>query len=37
MAQGRAPKAIDWFALEDRWTRDPGTLATEPTGDTGFR
>ncbi|MFD7708478.1 alpha-N-acetylglucosaminidase [Streptomyces sp. NPDC059786] len=31
---GRAPAAIDWFALEDRWTRDPGELATRPTGDT---
>ncbi|WP_338895349.1 alpha-N-acetylglucosaminidase [Streptomyces sp. TG1A-60] len=34
MEQGRAPEKIDWFALEDRWTRDPGPLATEPTGDT---
>ncbi|WP_200308508.1 alpha-N-acetylglucosaminidase [Streptomyces adelaidensis] len=34
LAQGRAPKKIDWFALEDRWTRDPGPLAAEPTGDT---
>lgn len=30
----RAPKKIDWFALEDRWTRNPGSLATRPTGDT---
>ncbi|UUU25923.1 alpha-N-acetylglucosaminidase [Streptomyces sp. DSM 40750] len=34
LKEGRAPKKIDWFALEDRWTRDPGPLATEPTGDT---
>lgn len=34
LAEGRAPKKIDWFALEDHWTRDPGPLATEPTGDT---
>ncbi|MGW1891465.1 alpha-N-acetylglucosaminidase [Streptomyces sp. NPDC002004] len=30
----RTPTAIDWFALEDRWTRNPGTLTTRPTGDT---
>lgn len=34
LAAGRAPKKIDWFALEDRWARNPGPLATEPTGDT---
>ncbi|PIM69338.1 alpha-N-acetylglucosaminidase [Streptomyces sp. JV178] len=34
LAEGRAPKKIDWFALEDRWTRNPGPLTTEPTGDT---
>lgn len=34
LKEGRAPKKIDWFALEDRWTRDPGPLATEPSGDT---
>lgn len=33
-AEGRKPAAVDWFALEDAWTRDPGPLATEPTGDT---
>ncbi|MFG2648521.1 alpha-N-acetylglucosaminidase [Streptomyces sp. NPDC048436] len=32
--EDRAPKAIDWFALEDGWIRDPGPLATHPTGDT---
>ncbi|GAA2248090.1 alpha-N-acetylglucosaminidase [Streptomyces ruber] len=30
---GAAPRT-DWFALEDRWTRAPGTLPTEVTGDT---
>ncbi|WP_128379974.1 alpha-N-acetylglucosaminidase [Streptomyces cavernae] len=34
LAEGRPPRAIDWFALEDRWTRDPGKLATRATGDT---
>ncbi|WP_033326810.1 alpha-N-acetylglucosaminidase [Streptomyces yerevanensis] len=34
LAEGRASKAIDWFALEDRWTREPGRLATRPVGDT---
>ena len=34
LREGRAPKKIDWFALEDRWTRNPGRLATLPTGDT---
>ncbi|MFE6161397.1 alpha-N-acetylglucosaminidase [Streptomyces sp. NPDC056486] len=34
LGEGRAPKAIDWFALEDGWIRDPGNLATRPTGDT---
>jgi alpha-N-acetylglucosaminidase len=34
LAGGRAPKKIDWFALEDHWTRDPGPLTTEPAGDT---
>jgi alpha-N-acetylglucosaminidase len=34
LGESRAPKAIDWFALEDGWIRDPGHLATRPTGDT---
>ncbi|MER6690875.1 alpha-N-acetylglucosaminidase [Streptomyces minutiscleroticus] len=34
LQNGRAPKEIDWFALEDRWTRAPGALAAEPSGDT---
>ncbi|MFG2497889.1 alpha-N-acetylglucosaminidase [Streptomyces sp. NPDC048441] len=34
LGEGRAPKAIDWFELEDGWIRDPGDLATRPTGDT---
>ncbi|MFI8930033.1 alpha-N-acetylglucosaminidase [Streptomyces sp. NPDC053474] len=32
--EGRAPESVDWFALEDRWLRDPGRLAVAPTGDT---
>ncbi|MER5305848.1 alpha-N-acetylglucosaminidase [Streptomyces lasiicapitis] len=35
--EGRDPKNLeetDWFALEDRWARDPGRLAARPTGDT---
>ncbi|MGW5863177.1 alpha-N-acetylglucosaminidase [Streptomyces sp. NPDC055239] len=34
LGEGRAPKAIDWFTLEDGWIRNPGKLATRPTGDT---
>ncbi|MPY61540.1 alpha-N-acetylglucosaminidase [Streptomyces spongiae] len=34
LREGREPKKTDWFALEDRWVRDPGPLATRPTGDT---
>ncbi|OON81639.1 alpha-N-acetylglucosaminidase [Streptomyces tsukubensis] len=34
LKEGREPKAVDWFALEDRWTRAPGRLATKPAGDT---
>jgi alpha-N-acetylglucosaminidase len=34
LREGRTPKEIDWFTLEDRWTRAPGQLATRPTGDT---
>ncbi|MFD9904137.1 alpha-N-acetylglucosaminidase [Streptomyces sp. NPDC059063] len=32
--EGREPEPVDWFALEDRWTRDPGRLAVRPAGDT---
>ncbi|WP_431037866.1 alpha-N-acetylglucosaminidase [Streptomyces sp. P6-2-1] len=32
LKEGRKPAAVDWFALEDRWTRSPGTLATRPRG-----
>ncbi|MEW2526497.1 alpha-N-acetylglucosaminidase [Streptomyces sp. NPDC047071] len=35
--EGRAPgpdDAFDWFALEDRWIREPGRLAVAPAGDT---
>ncbi|MFD5073184.1 alpha-N-acetylglucosaminidase [Streptomyces sp. NPDC058371] len=34
LREGRAPRKTDWFALEDRWTRNPGRLATRPAGDT---
>ncbi|MFE9646400.1 alpha-N-acetylglucosaminidase [Streptomyces sp. NPDC006365] len=34
LEEGREPRAIDWFALEERWTREPGRLATRPVGDT---
>ncbi len=33
LREDRAPVAVDWYALEDRWTRAPGRLATRPTGD----
>ncbi|MFF2021607.1 alpha-N-acetylglucosaminidase [Streptomyces sp. NPDC058171] len=31
---GGAPERIDWFAVEDAWTRAPGRLATTPRGKT---
>ncbi|TLS43823.1 alpha-N-acetylglucosaminidase [Streptomyces montanus] len=34
LKEGRKPKSLDWFAIEDRWTRNPGRLATRPAGDT---
>lgn len=34
LTENRPPKAIDWFAVEGAWIRDPGHLATRPTGDT---
>ncbi|MFF1451467.1 alpha-N-acetylglucosaminidase [Streptomyces sp. NPDC058274] len=34
LREGRAPRKTDWFALEERWTRNPGRLATRPAGDT---
>uniref|UniRef100_UPI0006EB6AED alpha-N-acetylglucosaminidase n=1 Tax=Streptomyces silaceus TaxID=545123 RepID=UPI0006EB6AED len=33
LTEGREPQEIDWFAVEERWIRDPGRLASEPTGD----
>ncbi|MFE0491811.1 alpha-N-acetylglucosaminidase [Streptomyces sp. PG2] len=33
LTEGRAPAAVDWYALEERWTRAPGRLATRPAGD----
>ncbi|MEU4996131.1 alpha-N-acetylglucosaminidase [Streptomyces sp. NPDC021622] len=34
LTESREPKPIDWFAVEEGWIRDPGSLATGPTGDT---
>jgi alpha-N-acetylglucosaminidase len=33
LREDRAPAETDWYALEERWTRDPGPLATRPAGD----
>ncbi|GAA0475460.1 alpha-N-acetylglucosaminidase [Streptomyces sp. NPDC046215] len=33
LAAGRKPKAIDWFALEDRWTRTHPAYPAKPSGD----
>ncbi|MEU2559879.1 alpha-N-acetylglucosaminidase [Streptomyces longispororuber] len=35
--EDRAPRTMDggdWYALEERWIRDPGRLAVRPVGDT---
>ncbi|MBB5105220.1 alpha-N-acetylglucosaminidase [Streptomyces spectabilis] len=32
--EGREPRSVDWFALEDQWLREPGRLAVTPAGDT---
>ncbi|ATL31583.1 alpha-N-acetylglucosaminidase [Streptomyces formicae] len=34
LARGRAADVIDWYAVEEAWIRDPGRLATRPSGDT---
>ncbi|MCX4671031.1 alpha-N-acetylglucosaminidase [Streptomyces sp. NBC_01381] len=34
LTEGREPKPIDWFAVEEGWIRDPGSLVTRPSGDT---
>ncbi|MYY85443.1 MULTISPECIES: alpha-N-acetylglucosaminidase [unclassified Streptomyces] len=34
LAENRAPEKIDWFAMEEAWTENPGRLATRPKGDT---
>ncbi|MEV0526186.1 alpha-N-acetylglucosaminidase [Streptomyces sp. NPDC050439] len=34
LTENRPPKTIDWFAIEDGWIRNPGRLATRPTGNT---
>ncbi|MFI9720568.1 alpha-N-acetylglucosaminidase [Streptomyces sp. NPDC052396] len=33
LAARRKPKPVDWFALEDRWTRHHGALPSTPKGD----
>ncbi|MEX2985759.1 alpha-N-acetylglucosaminidase [Streptomyces sp. C36] len=33
LENGRAPRPVDWFALEDRWTRQPPAVRTRPAGD----
>ncbi len=33
LEEGRRPRPIDWYALEDRWTRQPPTARTRPAGD----
>ncbi|GHF10113.1 alpha-N-acetylglucosaminidase [Streptomyces morookaense] len=33
LAAGRSPKPIDWFALEERWTRERPTFPSSPRGD----
>ncbi|MFC5722059.1 alpha-N-acetylglucosaminidase [Streptomyces gamaensis] len=33
LATGRRPKAIDWYALEDRWLHTLPSLAIRPKGD----
>ncbi|MEV0322592.1 alpha-N-acetylglucosaminidase [Streptomyces sp. NPDC050658] len=34
LTEGREPKPVDWFAVENGWIRDPGPLAGRPAGDT---
>ncbi|MER7979609.1 MULTISPECIES: alpha-N-acetylglucosaminidase [unclassified Streptomyces] len=33
LAEGRAPRRFDWFAIEDEWVRTHPPSATKPTGD----
>lgn len=33
LAAGRKPRQIDWYALEERWTRQPPAVRTKPSGD----
>ncbi|MFI6347076.1 alpha-N-acetylglucosaminidase [Streptomyces sp. NPDC050560] len=33
LAEGRQPAAVDWYAVEEPWTRRRGGEATEPSGD----
>ncbi|GHF64479.1 alpha-N-acetylglucosaminidase [Streptomyces mashuensis] len=33
LAENREPRPVDWYALEDGWTRKPPALRTQPAGD----
>ncbi|MEV5238769.1 alpha-N-acetylglucosaminidase [Streptomyces cinnamoneus] len=33
LEEEREPRPVDWFTLEDRWTRRPPALRARPTGD----
>ncbi|MFF0741147.1 alpha-N-acetylglucosaminidase [Streptomyces sp. NPDC004111] len=33
LAEGRDPRAVDWYALEERWVRTHPPYRTTPTGD----
>ncbi|MFF4408063.1 alpha-N-acetylglucosaminidase [Streptomyces sp. NPDC001404] len=33
LAAGRSPKPVDWFALEERWTRERPPFPSSPRGD----
>ncbi|MFI9239540.1 alpha-N-acetylglucosaminidase [Streptomyces sp. NPDC053079] len=33
LEEGRKPRPVDWYTLEDRWTRQPPAARTRPTGD----
>ncbi|WP_329017789.1 alpha-N-acetylglucosaminidase [Streptomyces sp. NBC_00690] len=33
LSENRAPKAIDWYAAEEAWTKDRRTYPVRPTGD----
>ncbi|MEU6821285.1 alpha-N-acetylglucosaminidase [Streptomyces atriruber] len=37
LAAGRAPKAVDWFALEEKWTRERKDYPQRPPAGTPYR